>query len=139
VGIPTPVEQALKSGHQRKPSSNRESVQRRRCWWIPYVVLEYDKNEIMVDALGGQMTSPSWLSQADLCVHTFYVMTTVSHRSCSDVSRASDISVSAYLRTQPSIPGQSQADMGNDILLARLDLSPALEAHAVRGRAIWRR
>ncbi|KAF9519393.1 hypothetical protein BS47DRAFT_1337145 [Hydnum rufescens UP504] len=114
VGIPAPVEHALKAGHQRKPSSNRESVQRRRCWWIPYVVLEYDKNEIMIDALGGQMTSPSWLSQADF-----------------DVSRASDITVSAYLRTQTSILGQSQADMGNDILLARLDLSPALEAHAV--------
>ena len=52
--------------------------------------------------------------------------------SNSDVSRTSDISISAYLRTSPSVPGQSQPDMGNDILLARLDLSPVLEAHAVR-------
>lgn len=68
VAIPAAIEEALRTGHRRNPSNNRESLQRRRHWWLPYVVLEYDKNEIMIDALGGEMTSPSWLSQADLYV-----------------------------------------------------------------------
>ncbi|KAF8331317.1 putative Serine/threonine-protein kinase gad8 [Cantharellus anzutake] len=125
VSIPPSVEEAVKNqpAHQRKPSNARESIQRRRMWWIPYCVLEYDKNEIMIDALGGQLSSPNWYSQADF-----------------DVSRTSDITISAYLRTQPVISGLSQPDMGNDILLSRLDLSPALEANAVSDqwyRATW--
>lgn len=35
----------------------------------------------------------------------------------SDVSRVSDVSVSAYLRTAPSVSGQNRNDMGNDLFL----------------------
>jgi len=46
----------------------------------------------------------------------------------SDVSRQSGISISAYLRTSPSsVTGENHPDMGNDILLARVDLSPPLD------------
>ena len=45
----------------------------------------------------------------------------------SDVSRTSNIAVSAYLRTAPA---QGQDDMGNDLLLARVDLTPVLDGHA---------
>src|SRR3989337_2583296 len=34
---------------------NRDSMQRKQCWWLPYVVLEFDKNEILIDALGGEV------------------------------------------------------------------------------------
>lgn len=44
----------------------------------------------------------------------------------SDVSRTSNISVSAYLRTTTA----GQDDMGNDLLMARVDLVPMLEGHA---------
>lgn len=44
----------------------------------------------------------------------------------SDVSRTSNISVSAYLRTTAA---QGQHDMGNDMLLARVDLTPSFDAH----------
>lgn len=43
----------------------------------------------------------------------------------SDVSRTSNISVSSYLRT--AVAGQD--DMGNDLLMARVDLTPMLEGH----------
>lgn len=43
----------------------------------------------------------------------------------SDVSRASTISVSAYLRTAQCVQGQD--DMGNDLLMARVELTPALD------------
>lgn len=45
----------------------------------------------------------------------------------SDVSRTSNIAVSAYLRTAQSVQGQE--DMGNDILMARVDLTPVLDGH----------
>lgn len=65
VVIPEAIESAVKLGHQRKPS-NRESLQPRKCWWLPYVVLEYDNNAILIDAIGGQLSLPTWRSHAQL-------------------------------------------------------------------------
>lgn len=45
----------------------------------------------------------------------------------SDVSRTSTVSVSAYLRTAQCVNGQD--DMGNDILMGRVDLIPVLDTH----------
>jgi hypothetical protein len=45
----------------------------------------------------------------------------------SDVSRTSNLSLSAYLRTTQYMPGQD--NMGNDLLMGRLDLTPVLDAH----------
>lgn len=48
----------------------------------------------------------------------------------SDVSRTSTLSLSAYLRTAPS--SGSENDMGNDILLGRLEVTPVLDGpHSV--------
>ncbi|KAG8751953.1 AGC protein kinase Gad8 [Serendipita sp. 396] len=120
VAMPEIIERALAS-HQHQITAQppkqgnsrvRDSVQRKRYWWLPYVVLEFDKNEILVDALGGDISAPSWLYKANF-----------------DVSRTSGISVSAYLRTSPSsVSGENNPDMGNDILLARVDLTPALDS-----------
>lgn len=49
-----------------KATRTRDSIQRKRYWWLPYVVLEFDKNEILVDALGGDIANPSWLYKANL-------------------------------------------------------------------------
>lgn len=52
------VEEAEKKAHARNASINpRESIQRKKSWWLPYVVLEFDKNEVMIDALLGSYTS----------------------------------------------------------------------------------
>ncbi|EPT04821.1 hypothetical protein FOMPIDRAFT_1021646 [Fomitopsis schrenkii] len=105
--VPDIIEKALTT--QPPPrAGNRESMQRRRYWWLPYVVLEFDKNEVLIDALGGDLANPQWNYKADF-----------------DVSRTSNIAVSAYLRTAQCVPGQG--DMGNDLLMARVDLSPSLD------------
>ena len=39
----------------------------------------------------------------------------------------SNVSVSAYLRVKEAVPGAD--DMGNDILIARVDLTPVLDGH----------
>ncbi|KAG8812093.1 hypothetical protein FRB91_003252 [Serendipita sp. 411] len=76
VAMPEIIERALAS-HQHQITAQppkqgnsrvRDSVQRKRYWWLPYVVLEFDKNEILVDALGGDISAPSWLYKANLYV-----------------------------------------------------------------------
>ncbi|KAF9465409.1 kinase-like domain-containing protein [Collybia nuda] len=112
VQVPEVIQRALESAppSRKSTSSNRDSIQgqRKRFWWLPYVVLEFDKNEILIDGLGGDLTNPLWNYRADF-----------------DVSRTSNISVSAYLRTTTA----GQDDMGNDLLMARVDLVPMLEGH----------
>lgn len=68
-----------------------------------YVVLEFDKNEVLIDVLGDDLSSPTWMFRAHF-----------------DVSRISDVSISAYLRTAPLVPGQNRGDMGNDLFLSGL-------------------
>ncbi|ESK88678.1 agc akt protein kinase [Moniliophthora roreri MCA 2997] len=109
VPIPDVIQRALETQPSLRKPSNRESIQRQRFWWLPYVVLEFDKNEILIDAMGGDLSNPVW-----------------NYRANFDVSRTSNISVSAYLRTAAV---QGPDDMGNDLLLSRVDLTPMLEGH----------
>lgn len=105
--VPEAIQKALENAPPRRSTSKRDSLQRKRQWWLPYVVLEFDKNEVLVDAMGGDLSKPEWNYRADF-----------------DVSRTSNIAVSAYLRTI-----QGQDDMGNDLLMARVDLTPMLDTH----------
>lgn len=98
------------------PRPNRDSLQRKQLWWLPYVVLEFDKNEVLVDALGGDLANPVWMYSA-----TF------------DVSRISDIAITAYLRTQAPKPPTQEGDDGNDdmgnsdLALGAIRFTPDLE------------
>ncbi|KAH9458692.1 hypothetical protein MJO29_005783 [Puccinia striiformis f. sp. tritici] len=92
-------------------ASHRVSVHRKQKWWLPYCILTYDKNEILVDAVGGALENPGWMYRADF-----------------DVSRASDVTVSAYLRTAP---GHDRQDMGNDLLISTVTFSPNIQAKGV--------
>lgn len=47
-------------------NGNRQSVQRKNCWWLPYMVLEFDKNEVLIDAMGGDIQGPTWMYKATL-------------------------------------------------------------------------
>lgn len=67
VQVPDVIQKALDTAPPaRKSTSNRESMQRKRFWWLPYVVLEFDKNEVLIDALGGDLANPVWNYRADL-------------------------------------------------------------------------
>lgn len=70
VQVPDVIQKALESAPAppRRSTSNRESMQRKRYWWLPYVVLEFDKNEILIDAMGGDLSNPVWNYRADLYV-----------------------------------------------------------------------
>ncbi|KAH7911768.1 kinase-like domain-containing protein [Hygrophoropsis aurantiaca] len=112
VQVPDVIQKALNTTPSRRSTSNRESMQRKRNWWLPYIVLEFDNNQVLVDAIGGDLTNPVWNYRADF-----------------DVSRTSNIAISAYLRK--TAPANSQEDMGNDLLMARVDLTPALDGQHI--------
>jgi serum/glucocorticoid-regulated kinase 2 len=48
------------------PAQNRNSLTRKQHWWLPYVVLEFDKNEVLIDALAGDCAHPVYQYRAHL-------------------------------------------------------------------------
>jgi serum/glucocorticoid-regulated kinase 2 len=49
-----------------KRHAHRESVQRVQCWWLPYLVMEFDVNQVLITPLGGDLNSPVYMYQTDL-------------------------------------------------------------------------
>ncbi|KAG0169737.1 AGC protein kinase Gad8 [Apophysomyces sp. BC1015] len=92
---------------QTQPIRNRDSLTRKQNWWLPYVVLEFDKNEILIDAVGGDTNNPVY-----------------QYRAHFDVSRSSDVSISIYLRHPPS----AQSQVTNDCFLGAVKLLPNFDS-----------
>ena len=85
VQVPEVIQRALEAVAPpagRRSTSNRESMQRKRYWWLPYVVLEFDKNEILIDAMGGDLGQPVWNYRADLCIVLFACCVVMSLMCC---------------------------------------------------------
>lgn len=132
--------QRSKPGHK-----SRDSVQREQSWWLPYVILEFDVNEVrlpppplcsglfiahnhiqvLIDPLGGSIKSPVWMYNAHLSVSwspfpTLSAHPVSDHLSSSDISRTADISLRIYLRTE-AIAGQSGK---NDPYMGSVKIQP---------------
>lgn len=126
VAVPSVVSKALESKqakvaasvspssvHQqrlaKKSKGSRDSVQRAQCWWLPYLVMEYEVNQILITPLGGDLEKPLYMYQAHF-----------------DVSRNSEISLQCYIRTEePNCAGDGLADnLGNDIFLGGIKFVP---------------
>ncbi|KAF4577330.1 AGC protein kinase Gad8 [Pleurotus pulmonarius] len=127
AGIPVPasVQGALQSqqakiaasvspsslAQQRLAKKNRDSIQRAQCWWLPYIVMEYEVNQILITPLGGDLEKPLYMYQAHF-----------------DVSRNSEISLQCYLRAEePKRAGDGSGDMGNDVFLGGIKFVPDFE------------
>ncbi|KAJ3516692.1 hypothetical protein NLJ89_g960 [Agrocybe chaxingu] len=93
----------------KKSRGDRDSIQRTQCWWLPYVVMEYEVNQVLITPLGGELDKPLYMYQAHF-----------------DVSRNSEISLQCYLRTEePKCGGDGLADdLGNDIFLGGIKFVP---------------
>lgn len=61
----SPIPDIIQKALTTKMPLKTDNLQR-RCWWLPYVILEFDKNEVLIDALGGDLASPQWNYKADL-------------------------------------------------------------------------
>ncbi|KAI9443364.1 AGC/Akt protein kinase [Lactarius indigo] len=84
----------------------RDSVQRTQCWWLPYIVMEFEVNQILITPLGGELDKPLYMYQAHF-----------------DVSRNSEISLQSYLRKEEPKRGADD-DMGNDVFLGGIKFTP---------------
>lgn len=62
-----------------------------------------------------------------ICESFCFASVSIVLKRPSDVSRISSIAVSAYVRTAAAVQGDN--DMGNDLLMGRVDLTPVLEGH----------
>ncbi|KAK9764548.1 Serine/threonine-protein kinase [Basidiobolus ranarum] len=71
-------------------------------WRLPYVVLEYDRNDLLIEALGGELENPVWKYKANF-----------------DVSRESEVAVSIYTRTE-----DPKMTSGKSVFLGAVILNP---------------
>ena len=51
-----------------KQRGHKDSVQRIGCWWLPYLVMEFEVNQIVLTPLGGDIEQPVYMYQATLSV-----------------------------------------------------------------------
>jgi serum/glucocorticoid-regulated kinase 2 len=93
---------------------------------MPYLVLEYDVNQVLVDALGGSdLWNPVYMHQAQLYVLILFTDLLLI-LVCSDVSRKAQASVQIYLRSGER--GAKYSDMGDDIFMGGVKFVPNLDS-----------
>ncbi|KZW01511.1 Pkinase-domain-containing protein [Exidia glandulosa HHB12029] len=113
VAAVSPSSVTLQRANMKKGHRAQDSVQRKNCWWLPYAVLEFDVNQVLIDAMGGQLSDPVYMYQAQF-----------------DVSRTSEISLQLYLRAGETSASSGQYDMGlNDQFIGGIKFVPALDGH----------
>ncbi|KAG1801299.1 kinase-like domain-containing protein [Suillus subaureus] len=100
----------------------KDSIQRTQCWWLPYLVMEFEVNQVLITPLGGDLEKPLYMYQAQF-----------------DVSRHSEISIQCYLRTeQPKVGSDGLADdMGNDIFMGGIKFTPDFDNIGAVGQDQW--
>ncbi|KAG2129494.1 kinase-like domain-containing protein [Suillus clintonianus] len=100
----------------------KDSIQRTQCWWLPYLVMEFEVNQVLITPLGGDLEKPLYMYQAQF-----------------DVSRNSEISIQCYLRTeQPKVGSDGLADdMGNDVFMGGIKFTPDFDNIGVVGQDQW--
>lgn len=105
-----------------KRHSAKDSMQRTQCWWLPYLVMEFEVNQILITSLGGDLEKPLYMYQAQF-----------------DVSRTSEISIQCYLRAeQPKIgSGGFADDMGNDLFMGGIKFVPDFDNVGSVGNDQW--
>lgn len=105
-----------------KRHSAKDSLQRTQCWWLPYLVMEFEVNQILITSLGGDLEKPLYMYQAQF-----------------DVSRTSEISIQCYLRAeQPKVGSDGLADdMGNDLFMGGIKFVPDFDNVGSVGSDQW--
>lgn len=59
---------SVKQQRLAKQRGHKDSVQRVGCWWLPYLVMEFEVNQIVLTPLGGGIKQPVYMYQATLYV-----------------------------------------------------------------------
>ncbi|GAN11216.1 pkinase-domain-containing protein [Mucor ambiguus] len=115
-GITPPSNITLPAQQQVATSNrnNRDSLTRKQQnWWLPYVVLEFDKNEVLIDALGGDTANPIYQYRAHF----------------------SEVSISIYMRHPPTAQGETPRTT-NDVFLGGVKLQPNFETTKIEDQVL---
>jgi hypothetical protein len=100
-------------------------MQRASKWWLPYMILEFDRSQMLVEAIDGDLGNPVYNYRTPLCV-ILVILSLACSLVRSDVFGPANVIGSVYLRTQEPIDKhQSMSQM--DILIARIEFSPSLD------------
>ena len=107
-GISRPSETTSHSSSLLTSSRNNTHFRSKSLnWHLPYIVLEFDKNQIIVDGQSGELELPNW-----------------NYTGNFDVSRESQLSVQVYLRMTPPSSRQSSVD---DAYLGGFKINPLFD------------
>ncbi|KAG8942505.1 hypothetical protein FRC00_011795 [Tulasnella sp. 408] len=80
----------------------------KQYWWLPYIILEFDKDEILIASVGGTIQEPVWMFQAHF-----------------DVSRVSEIALRLYLHDGTKINHPTNDESGkSDLFMGHLKFVP---------------
>ncbi|SHO76400.1 Similar to S.cerevisiae protein YPK1 (Serine/threonine protein kinase) [Malassezia sympodialis ATCC 42132] len=104
------------------PSPPTKAGMRQRQMSLPYVVLEFDKNEVLILGLGGDLSSPQWQFTANF-----------------DVSRRVEVTLHVYLRAEmvasgPTATGPAPALLGS---VASRELRPKNEMEILGANDVY--
>lgn len=78
--------------------------------YLPYALLDFDKNQVFIDAVSGTPENPLWAG--DKTAFKF------------DVSRQAELSIQIYLRNPAAQPG---VEYNEDIFLGAIKMQPCLQ------------
>ena len=45
---------------------NRNSVQRMQCWWLPYLLMEFEVNQVLITSYGSELGKPLYMYEMHL-------------------------------------------------------------------------
>lgn len=110
---PSAYQQPYQPSHRPSPSLNAaypSNHGRFHSKYLPYALLDFDKNQVFVNAVQGSPENPQWAGEG-----TSYKF---------DVMRVSDLTIQIYLRNPNSAPGSGRQ---HDIFLGMVRLQPRFE------------
>jgi hypothetical protein len=100
VTVPEAVQKALQNGSTaRRSTSKRESMQRATKWWLPYMILEFDRSQMLVEAIDGDLANPIYNYRTPLYVHrspALFAALMISPATSSALQMSSDPSTSVH-------------------------------------------
>lgn len=129
-GLALPPGQVLRPQQQ---TSEAKPTLRQRQMNLPYVVLEFDKNEVLILGSGGDLMSPQWQFTANFDVSRHAeVMLHVYLRAemVTNVGTPPPDAFGGVSRTMPGAMRPTAADLigGSDVYLGMAKLAPPLES-----------
>ena len=63
---PLSVSQQQQRLAKTKGHGYKDSVQRTQCWWLPYLVMEFEVNQVLITPLGGELGKPLYMYETHL-------------------------------------------------------------------------